>query len=303
VKIVRCLLLVLGLVAFSFVGGAQEIEMGIATGSKEGTYYRFGQDLSALAAQHGIKLNVLPSRGSFENIVVIYDSRSTQFGMAQSDVVIFMNMFGEPKIKDIAKEVKVVFPLYDEEVHILASESIKTFADLAGKRVAIGRAGSGTAMTATVLFGVAGINPAEAIEIGGEQAVEALRKGEIDAMFFVAGYPVKLFAEGVSADDKLHLVSVTNPDILELYGTVSTIPAGTYPWQEDEVSTINVTAGLMTLDFPSDNVNCEHVGKMAKLIRDNIDWLKENGHQKWQSVDLDSPIAPELQTACVTQGT
>jgi TRAP transporter TAXI family solute receptor len=301
-KSIRGLLLGLSLIGLSFGASAEEIELGMATGGVEGTYYQFGQDLSALAAQHGIKLNVVPSRGSFENMVGIFDSRSTQLGMAQSDVVIFMNMFGEPKIKDIAKEIKVVFPLYDEEVHILAREAIKTFADLQGKKVAIGRAGSGTAMTATVLFGVAGVNPAEQIEIGGKQAVEALSKGEIDAMLFVAGYPVKLFSEGVSANDKLHLVPIDDPKILELYGTASTIPAGAYPWQSQEVSTINVTAGLMTLDFPADNVNCGYVGKMASLIRENVDWLKENGHEKWKSVDLNSPIAPELRSACVSQG-
>jgi TRAP transporter TAXI family solute receptor len=302
VKSIRGLLLGLTLVGLSFGASAEEIELGIATGDTEGTYYRFGQDLSALAAQHGIKLNVVPSRGSFENMVGIFDSRSTQLGMAQSDVVIFMNMFGEPKIKDIAREIKVVFPLYDEEVHVLAGEAIKTFADLEGKKVAIGRAGSGTAMTATVLFGVAGVTPAEQLEIGGRQAVESLVKGEVDAMLFVAGYPVKLFSEGLSADDKVHLVPIDDPKVLELYGTASTIPAGTYPWQQQEVATINVTAGLMTLDFPADNVNCAYIGKMATLIRENINWLKENGHEKWQSVDLNSPIAPELRTDCVNQG-
>ena len=301
-SILRRLLCVVGLCCFSFSALSEDIEMGIVTGSEEGTYYQFGQDMSKLVAQHGIKLNVLPSRGSFENMVAIYDSRSIQLGLAQSDVVLFMNMFGEPKVQEIAKEINVVFPLYNEEIHLLGAEAISSFADLEGKKIAIGRGGSGTAMTATVLLNVAGIKPAEVLEIGGKEAIEALRKGEVDAMFYVAGYPIKLFVDEITADDKLRLISIDDPKVLELYATASTIPARTYSWQSDEVKTVDITAGLMTLNYTKDNVNCLYVGRVAKLVQENIEWLQQNGHDKWKSVDFSSAVDPTLQSPCLSAG-
>jgi hypothetical protein len=299
-KILFFLLCSSGCFGFSSASAA-DIEMGIMTGGEEGTYYQFGQDMSKLVAQHGIKLTVLPSRGSFENILTVFDSRSAQLGLAQSDVVLFMQMSGDPKVREISEAIKVVLSLYNEEVHLLAGQDIRGLSDLAGKKVAIGRQGSGTAMTATVMLGAAEIEPAETLDLGEKQALEALHQGEIDAMFYVAGYPLKLFQHEVSADDELHLVPITDEAVIELYGTESIIPKGTYAWQNDDVPTLDITAGLMSLDYPSDDAQCGHIGRFAKLIRENLPWLQENGHPKWKSVDLDAPVAEALQFTCAVR--
>ncbi len=277
---------------------AESVNLGMVTGTEAGTYYQIGQDMNKLAEKHGIDLSVHPSQGSIENMIALYDSRSIQLGLAQSDVILFLNLLGDAESKNIAQEIKIVFSLYNEEVHLLASDDIKQLSDLKGKKVAIGEPGSGTAMTADVLLTVAEIEPAEKTDSGGMEAVEALRKGEIQAMFFVAGYPVNLFKEKVSADDKLHLVPIAGEAVNNIFGSASTIPAATYPWQSEDVETVSVRAGLMTLDYDAENVNCGHIRRFAKLIRDNLAWLKKNGHAKWKSVDIDSPVDPSLQSAC-----
>jgi len=287
-----------GVLLLAFGVQAEPIQLSIATGSEAGTYYQFGQDMRKLAAQHDIDLTVLPSRGSVENMVAIFDSRSIQLGLAQSDVLLFMNLLGDAKARAIAQEIKVALPLYDEEVHLLASTDIKQLGDLNGKKVAIGRDGSGTMMTANLIFAVAEVEPAEKLALGGPEALTALRKGDIDAMFFVAGFPVKLFTDEISKDDALQLVPLNDAMIKETFGTSKTIPADAYAWQQEAVETITVKAGLMTLNYDNDNVNCGYIGRFALMIRDNLDWLKQNGHPKWQSVDLDAPVNPQLQSAC-----
>jgi len=282
--------------------GAQPVAMAIVTGAETGTYYRFGQDMRTLAAEHGIELEVLPSTGSVENMLAIYDSRSTQLGIAQSDVTLFMNLLGDDKTKAIAREIKVVFPLYDEEVHLLASKKIQSLADLNGKKVAVGKTGSGTAMTASIIFEVANIRPAEKRESGGQAALDALRQGKIDAMFYVIGQPAALFRQSITAKDDLHLVPITEASIIEVFGTTGTIPASAYAWQDKATPTLTVKAGLMTLDYNSDNVNCGYVGQLARLIQDNLDWFKQNGHEKWQSVDLTAPVHASLRSPCVERG-
>jgi hypothetical protein len=233
-----------------------------------------------------------------ENVLTLYDSRSIQLGIVQSDVTLFLNFFGDPKTKEIAREVKVIFPLYDEEVHLLASEGIKQLSDLQDRKVAIGKPGSGTSMTANLVLQAVEVKPAQVLEIGEQEAIDALRNQEIDALFYVAGYPIGLFEENLRSSDKLHLVPVTGEAVTEMFGPTSTIPASAYLWQDEDVETVTVKAGLMTLDYGSDDVNCVHVGRFAKLLYDNLDWLKQNGHEKWQSVDLDLPVHPVLQSAC-----
>ena len=77
-----------------------------------------------------------------------------------------------------------------------ASKGIRDFDDLAGKRVAIGRDGSGTYLTARLLFKLSEVAPSEMVPIDTGEALAELKAGRIDAMFYVAGYPVKLLEGG-----------------------------------------------------------------------------------------------------------
>ena len=104
----------------------------------------------------------------------------------------------DPVLKRIATKIKMVFPLYNEEVHLLARKDIADFEDLADKTVAIGEEGSGIYLTARLLFEASDVKPREMIPIAPDEALALLKQGKIDAMFYVAGYPVKLFTEDVS---------------------------------------------------------------------------------------------------------
>ena len=68
------------------------------------------------------------------------------------------------------------------------------------------------------------------VMIDTDEALAELKAGRIDAMFYVAGYPVKLFSEGVSDKDGLALVPITNKSITEFYPRAE-IPGRTYSWQ------------------------------------------------------------------------
>jgi hypothetical protein len=43
------------------------------------------------------------------------------------------------------------------------------------------------------------------------------------------------------------------------------------------------------------------VGKFGQILNENIDWLRENGHPKWKSVDLNYPLRGWDQYDCVKQ--
>ena len=287
-------------VVFVFTTSAVSAQdMGIVTGSKKGTYYQFGLNMSELVKQRGVKLRVDDSQGSVQNVFSVYKAPDTQLGVVQSDVLAFVAKIGtDPVLQKIATKIKMVFPFYNEEVHLLANSEVKDFDDLGGKIVAIGEEGSGIYLTARLLFESSGVKPRDMLAVGPVDALALLKKGDIDAMFYVAGLPVKLFAEDVDASDKLALVPITNKDILEFYPAVQ-IPAKTYPWQDQAINTVAVKAVLISYDFRGSN--CENVGKVAKIVYDNLEWLKTNGHPKWKTVDLNAPLKGWEQYDCVTR--
>jgi TRAP transporter TAXI family solute receptor len=272
-------------------------DMGIITGSKRGTYYQFGLNVADLVKSRGIKLKVDDSAGSVQNVFAVYKTPGTQLGIVQSDVLAFVaKIETDPVLKRIAAKIKMVFPLYNEEVHLLANKDVVDFEDLADRSVAIGEEGSGIYLTARLLFEASDVKPRDMVPVGPVEALALLKQGKIDAMFYVAGYPVKLFTEDVSAADGLSLIPIANKSILEFYPGAQ-IPANTYSWQDKAVNTVAVKSVLISYDFRGGN--CENVGKVAKIINENLEWLKANGHPKWKSVDLNYPLKGWEQYDCV----
>jgi uncharacterized protein len=302
---IRLLIAVLGIVTValttpgsSWAAAAAAAEpMGIVTGGEKGTYYQFGLNLQKLMKTHGIDLKVSTSKGSVENIFAVYQRPATQLGIVQSDVLAFVaRVETDPVLKQIAKKIKMVFPLYNEEVHVLGKKGLADFDALAGKRVAIGREGSGTYLTARLMLKVAEVEPQQMLTIDTDEALAELKAGRIDAMFYVAGAPVKLFAEGVTEADNLAFVPITNKSVTEFYPT-AVIPAQTYRWSSTPVSTVAVKSVLVSFDYR--RRDCDNVGRFAQVLASNVGWLTDNGHPKWKVVQLDYPLKGWEQYDCV----
>ena len=297
----RCLIVLVSLALV--LGGAAAAraanELGIITGGERGTYYQFGLNLQRLGKQTGVDLSVATSKGSIENVFAVYQKPNTQLGIVQSDVLAFVaRVQSDPVLKRIAKKTKMVFPLYNEEIHLLGRKEITDFDDLTDRRVAIGREGSGTYLTARLLFKVSDVAPKEMVLIDTDEALAALKAGRIDAMFYVAGYPVKLLSEGVTEADGLALIPITNKSITEFY-TRTEIPAATYAWQPQALNTVAVKAVMISFDFR--RKDCDIIGQFAQAISTNLPWLVKNGHPKWKSVDLDAPLKGWEQYDCVAK--
>ena len=285
------------LLALFFPSQSFAVDLAVMTGGKKGTYYQFGLNLKELVKSRGIRLGVNNSTGSIENLYAVYKRPRTQMGIVQSDVLAFVSRVQtDPVLRRIAKKTKMIFPLYNEEIHLVGRRGLLNFDDLAGKRVAVGKEGSGTYLTARLLFEVSDVRPAKMVAIGTNDALSQLKAGTIDAMFYVAGYPVKLFKEDVSEADGLVLIPILNKSIVEFYPKAE-IPANTYQWQPETVKTVAVKAVLVSFDFRG--ANCDFVGEFAQILYDNLVWLRANGHAKWKSVDLNFPLRGWDQYDCV----
>ena len=271
-------------------------QMGIVTGNVTGTYIKIGEDIKKIAEPSHISLQVFESAGSIQNVFDVRRKRGIQLGIVQSDVLDYIrDISDDNELKTIAAKLAAVYPLYKEEVHVLGDLSLKTLQDLHGKRVAIGPQRSGTYLTAKTIFFQTGVIPSKEVFLGGKEALDSLRRGEIDAMFYVAGAPATLFSESTTADDKFQLIGVDDK-ALDSYLT-AVIPAGTYKWQESDVKTVAVKAVLITFSYAGEQ--CQNVAKVAKIIHENKAWLDANGHPKWREVNLDERLPKWPQYECV----
>ena len=294
--IIQCSVgLLLILLAASVCPAAEEL--GLITGGEKGTYYQFGLDLQKLVKPTGVNLTVHNSKGSIENVFAVYQRPGVQMGIVQSDVLAFVaRVQSDPVLSRIAKKTRMVFPLYNEEVHVLGRRGIRDFDDLAGRRVAIGRDGSGTYLTARLLFKLSEVAPSEMVPIDTSEALAELKAGRIDAMFYVAGYPVKLLKDDVSEKDALELIPIMNKSITEFYPRAD-IPANVYEWQRTALNTVAVKAVLVSFDFR--RKDCDNVGRFAQTMSRQMSWLLQNGHPKWKVVDLNYPLKGWEQYDCV----
>ncbi len=276
--------------------------ISIVTGLKTGTYYIFGRDIAEIAKKSGIEVIVKPSEGSIDNIKSINNEGSTTLGIVQSDVLGFLGRSKNPESVKIASNLRMVFPFYNEEVHVLARKEIKEFKDLQGKKVAIGEEGSGNMLTSINLFSIMGVTPAESQKIPSAQSVVAVLKGEIDAAIFVGGKPVRLFKnlEDLTLPenqkyapllDKVHFIPLNGAKMLEEYKPAEITPAD-YNFVKESVPTIAVQAILVSYDSSQENdkKRCGQIAEFAKMLRGNLPILKETSHPKWKEVDLDANV-------------
>lgn len=281
-------------------------EIKIVTGGELGVYYSVARDIERLAAKNNLDVDVIPTRGALQNIYDVFNYDSVSLGLTQSDIIGFFNTFAndneDTRIK--AESLRIVLPLFREEIHLITRKDIKSVQDLTGKVVSIGDEGSGTSITASTLLYQWGVNPKELVTYDVKRSIDALRDGDIDAMFYVVGVPAQILQEQILVEDNFHILplslSVTEGDdfLPRLYSPI-TLPANTYDWQKEEVKTLAVQSLLFTVEGDG----CEKVSVVASLIKNNLAWLRENGNPVWKNVDLqlfhDKPS--ERMSQCVSK--
>jgi TRAP transporter TAXI family solute receptor len=265
--------------------------VGIITGSITGTYSRIATDLSAVLDQ-GNELRILPiiGKGSVQNITDILYLRGVDVGIVQSDVLRFVSENGS--YPDIGSRISYITKLYNEEIHVLTRAEVKSLEDLRGKKVNFANEGSGTYMTASVVFGKLGIE-VEITTFDYELALEKLKKGEIDALFYVAGKPAPIFT-AIKPEEGLHLLSVElTPALAETY-LPGEFSATDYPGlipPNTEVQTISVGAVMAVFNWRKGNGRYYKLKRFVEAFFSQFDeFLKAPRHPKWQEVNLAAEV-------------
>ena len=273
-------LMVLSLVACG--GSTTETEkaskMTMGTGGTSGTYYGYGGVLGQYIKNNaGIEVVVVSTDGSKANIQGI-DAGDYQLGTVQSDVMAYAWEGTRSFESDGAlSSFRVVAGLYAESVQLVTMDpEIKSVADLAGKSVSIGAPGSGVYFNAIDVLTAAGLteDDIKAQYQSFADSADALKDGKIDAAFIVAGAPTPAITE-LCTTNAAYLVPIDGDIADKLmadcpFYTAYTVPAGTYPGQEADVTTVTVKATLIV----DANASEDDVYALTKAIFDNIDAIK-----------------------------
>jgi TRAP-type uncharacterized transport system substrate-binding protein len=152
----------------------------MSTGAADGAYHAYAARYREILAEYGIDLVLMPSRGAQENLERL---RNRTDGVEVALVQSGLTRAEEPGIASLGSVFYEPIWIFYRDKRVLE----RSF-ELAGRKIAIGASGSGTAELGRALAASSGLDqpPTVLVEIGGLAAAEALVSGAIDAAFFVS---------------------------------------------------------------------------------------------------------------------
>lgn len=265
--------------------------LGIISGGLSGTYIRIAADIASVFSAKVPDFRVLPivGKGSLQNISDILNVRDVDIGIVQSDVLSYLRQ--KPGLIGLTNNISYLAKLYDEEVHILARTEVASVTDLTGLRVAVDAKGSGTALTASVIFTALGVQPT-IVNDDPETALAEMKRGEIDALVYVTGKPARLFSDvGTSG---LHFLSLPlNPALLQTY-LPSRLTHADYPaliGDDGSVETVAVGAVMAVYNWQPGSERFTRLSRFVTAFFDNLSELQQPGrHPKWKQVSLTAQV-------------
>ncbi|MCP1198403.1 TAXI family TRAP transporter solute-binding subunit [Notoacmeibacter sp. MSK16QG-6] len=283
----------------------------IATAGRVGTYFPIGGLLSTAISNPpgsracdqggacgvpGLVATALTSNGSVANVNAI-GFGLVESGFSQSDVAYWAQtgtgvFLGKKPIENL----RAIANLYPESLHLVTARNaeIKSVTDLAGKRVSLDEPGSGTLVEARIVLSAYELDERDLDTeyLAPDKAAEKLANGELDAFFFVSGFP----AEGIeklAARFPIRLVPIGGEPAQEVirqnrFFSEHVIPAGSYEGQEADVETLSVGALWLTSTEQSDDLI---YGVTKALWNEASRKLLDEGHAKGRLIAADTALA------------
>jgi len=163
----------------------------MAGGGRGGAYHQFAERYAEELRKEGLTLEVRETAGSVENLKLLGEKDSgVSLAIVQSGVA----------NDEQAKAVVALGSLYREPLWLFhrVEKPVARLADLRGARIGVGADGSGTQAVALRILAANGLaeradspGSGPSVELHRQDAAaaaEALRKGDLDAAFFVAAF-------------------------------------------------------------------------------------------------------------------
>ncbi len=281
------------LAGMSAMQAAAAENLTLATGGTTGTYYAVGGVMATVLnpVLENSSITVTSTGASKANIQLI-DDEDANLGIVQNDVMYYAytgtDLFEDEGAYDT---FAAVAGMYDETVQIVTTDSsIQTVADLAGKTVSVGDAGSGVEFNAKQILAAYDMtfDDIKVVNASFGDSADSLKDGKIDAAFVVAGAPTTAVVDLSTVKD-ISLVQLDEEHIAKLqesydFYTETVIPEGTYDGVGD-ATTVSVRATLIA----STETDEEVIYELLKAMFDNQEALIA-GHAKFEFLNLEDAV-------------
>ncbi len=267
--------------------------VNVLTGGTSGVYYPLGVGLSKIYAENipDVRTQVQSTKASVENLNLLQRGRG-EIALALGDSVKLAyegdEEAGFPEPLDKLRGIAAVYP---NVVQIVASQEsgITDFAGLAGKSLSVGAAKSGTELNARTIMAAADMSyddlgKTEYLPFA--ESVELIKNRQLDATLQSAGLGVASIKD-LATSLPITVVSIPEDVVAKLEApyVASTIPAGTYDGQEEDVPTVAIKNFLIT----HEDVSEELAYQMTKQLFEHLPEL-ESAHQAAKEISLEGAM-------------
>ena len=284
----------LALGAIMLAGAAQAQNISIATGGTGGVYYPLGGGMASVLSKYvsGMQATAEVTGGSVANLQLI-NTGKPYIALTMADAL--QDAYrGEDKFKGKPVAVKTLMVLYPNRMHAVTLEGsgINKIADLKGKRVSTGSAGSATEVMAFRVIEAAGLDKDKDMtreRLGAAESANALKDRKIDAFFFVAGLPTSAVTDVANTPgikikmiDHAELVPAMNKKYGNLY-VKDVIPKSVYRGMDAD----NHQATVMNLLVAPANMDDKTAHDIVKAFFDHHDELVRV-HKEAENIKLEN---------------
>lgn len=266
----------------------------IGTGGTGGVFFPYGGGLARILTEKmpNTEATAQETGGSVDNLKLLQNNEA-QIGFTTADSA-YDAINGVAAYKDTGKvPAAAIAVLYQSFIHVVtrADAGITSVADMKGRPVSIGSAGSSTETAAIRLLEAAGLTIADITpeNLGVADSVAAMKDQKIDAFFWIGGLPTAAVTDLVTTEKVVFIdTSALLKPMVDKYGPIYTatiMPAGTYKGTDQDVPGIGV-ANLLVVreDMPADQVK-----GILTTIFDNLNEVHQI-HPAARTLSLESAV-------------
>jgi TRAP-type uncharacterized transport system substrate-binding protein len=262
----------------------------IITAPAGGATSIFGSDMARVLDDGNIRVLPVLGKGPVRNVVDILYLKAIDMGMVVSDVPEFYRL--QYKIPDITSQLRYIAKLYNNEIHVVASASVKSISDLAGKRI-VASTDVGY-YAARVIFSRLNMNATFDYWTDDARAIQKIIDGEADAYIGSTGKVFGLLRAVKNEDHRLHLVPIPYDRRLQDLYLPTTLTSDEYPnllAPGETVDTLAASVLLVSFNWPEKS---ERYRRMASFIDAFFskfnEFHKPPRHPKWSEASLNVKI-------------
>ncbi len=194
------------------------------------------------------------------------------------------------EIGNLDDRIVYIAKLYNEEMHFVvrADSGIQKLEDLNGKTVNFSDIGSGTQLSTQDIFEKLGITAHE-VNMGQNDAAEALKRGEIDATILIAGKPTGSTSK-LKTSDGFRILPVAYAKQLQNDYLPAVLTHADYPnliKEGEQVDTVAVGAVLIAYNWPKDTDRYRRIANFVEHFFPRLaEFQRPPRHVKWKETNL-----------------